>query len=379
MPKTIVMETRFAGHTIGFAREMAQAFAKTGSPTHLALNGFARDRPELAADETGAKDLGIHWLDPFKPDFASVEQGERELQILTRLAADHAPDRLVVPTGDAIARAVALSAQARTLEARLPRMDIVIHHVAAAYLPTGRSTWKRWRRGLRELGQLRRHRLLTCDAYIGLGSGQWGLRPSGARMEYLPHILGKRSPFDTAQARAHFDLPDDRQVLVSIGDVAHRKGIDRLIAAAAHPDWPENVLLLLAGPVSSKIRPELEAVQAALPRRIRVIDRFLTDDEFATAFVAADLIWAVTPSNLGVSSTFLYAARHGKTAIVAENHRSARWMCNRIGPGIPTTLDPQPICRAVTQALNAPGQTPGQADFLKQITDTKTYDRICVA
>lgn len=373
----LVLETRYAGHTVGFASEFAVAFAEAGWRTRLALNGRLRERPEMAATAQAAYDIA--WLEPFEPVFASVEQGERELELIEACIADAQPDRLVVPTGDAIARALAASARARAIEARLPRMDIVVHHVAAAYRPTGRASLRRWRSGLAELRHLRRHRILTCDAYVGLGPGGWAAAPSLTRPVYLPHLLRKTSPWDRAGARAHFGLDPEARILVSTGDVAHRKGIDRLVAAAEHPGWPADTHLFLAGPVSAAMRPEIARVAAAHPGRIVVSDRFLDEDEFAAAFIAADAVWAVTPSNLGVSSTFLYAAKFGRPAVVAASHRSAGWMCGRIGPGVPTELAPGAISTSVARALTAPPQTPKQAAFLSRITDEAAYERVAVA
>lgn len=374
--RVLIFEARYAGHTVGFASEFAAAFAGAGWDTILALNGRLRDRPEIAA--VAEAPYRVAWIDPFEPVFASVEQGERELGLLAALVAEMRPDRLVVPTGDAVARALPVSAPARGIAARLPRMDIVVHHLAAAYLPTGRASLRRWRGGLAELRHLRRHRILTCDAYVGLGPGGWAAAPSLTRPAYLPHLLRKSSPWDRAGARVHFGLDPDARFLVSTGDVAHRKGIDRLVAAAAHPGWPAETRLFLAGPVSAAMRLEIARAQAAHPGRIVVTDRFLDEDEFAAAFVAADAVWAVTPSNLGVSSTFLYAAKYGRPAIVAATHRSARWMCGRIGPGEMAELSPGAISAAVARALTAPPQTPKQAAFLSRITDEAGYARVAV-
>ncbi len=378
MKRAMIFESRHAGHTIGFAREFADAFVSAGFDTTLVLNGQARGRPEVEQIVGDAPPFAVAWTEPFEAVFVSAEQGVRELALLAGLAGDARPDRLVVPTGDAIARALPASAEARADEARLPRMDIVLHHISAAQPPKGRASFRRWRSGLAELRALRRHRILACDAYAGFGPGHRAAWPSGASPEYLPHLLGKRSPWDRAGARAHFGLAPEARVLVSTGDVAHRKGIDKLTAAARHPAWPEDLVLMLAGPVTGAMWPEIEKVRAAHPDRVHVIDRFLTEDEFAAAFVAADIVWAVTPGNLGVSSTFLYAARHGRPAVVAAAHRSARWMCGRIGPGVPTRLDPAPICTAVRKAAECPPQSEKQATFLDRITDSAAYERVAV-
>jgi hypothetical protein len=376
--RAVIFESRYAGHTIGFACEFAEAFAATGFNTTLVLNGHARGRPEVAEVVGDSPPFSLDWTEAFEPVFVSTEQGARELTLLAGLAEAVRPDRLVVPTGDAIARALPASAEARAVEARLPRMDVVLHHIAAAQPPKGRASFRRWRAGLAELRALHRHRILTCDAYAGFGPGHWAAWPSGVAPKYLPHLLRKRSPWDRTGARAHFDLVPEARVLVSTGDVAHRKGIDRLTAAARHPDWPQDLMLMLAGPVTAAMWPEIEAVRAAHPGRVHVIDRFLAEDEFAAAFVAADIVWAVTPGNLGVSSTFLYAARHGRPAVVAATHRSASWMCGRIGPGVPTALGPAAICAAVRKAAKSPPQTEKQAAFLDRITDSAAHERVAV-
>jgi len=377
--RAIVFESRYAGHTIGYASEFAATFAAAGYKTTFVLNGQAKGRPQIEAVLGTDLAYDIAWTEPFEPEFSSATHGEQELTALNDAVSRFAPDRVIIPTGDSIAKALPLSAQARALEAKLPRMQMVLHHIAAAHRPTGWHTLKRWWHGIAELRALKRHRLLTCDAYIGEGPGQWATKPSGVAVDFLPHILLKKSPFDVAQARAHFGLDPNTKVMVSIGDVAHRKGINHLIAAAEHPNWPAELTLLLAGPVSSKLKPELDRINQELPGRVHVIDRFLSDDEFAAAYVASDIIWSVTPSNMGASSTFMYAALHDRAAIVAQNHPSACWMCDKIGTGIPTTHDPATICETATKALNAPKQTDKQAAFLARITDIAGYERISIA
>ena len=246
----VIVETRHAGHTVGFAAEFADAFAQAGFDTTLALNAAGREQAELREVLAETPGYRVDWLAPFRPDFASVEQGLAELRMLDDLAARLRPERLIVPTGDAVAKALVASGDARAIESRLPRMDIVVHHVAAAYFPSGRATLKRWRQGLAEYRALRRHRVMTCDAYVGRGPGRRAAAVSGVRPVDLPHLLRKESPWSRTEARAHFEIEPEARVLVSVGDVAHRKGIDRLIAAATLPGWPSGVSLLLAGPVS---------------------------------------------------------------------------------------------------------------------------------
>lgn len=374
-----VFESRHAGHTLGFAAEFARVFAAQGAPVTLVLNGAARGRAEVAETLGPHSSFAVDWMEPFDVLFASAEHGLRELELLLQRVRCGDPGRLVVPTGDAIARALQSLPQARAIEAHLPRMDIVLHHIAATQWPTGRKSLVRWRRGLAELKVLRRHRVLTCDAYSGLGPGWWASLPSRNAPTFIPHLLTKQSPWDRAGARAHFGLRDKDMVLVSTGDVARRKGIDRLVAAARHPSWPEELRLMLAGPVSAEMRPEIARLKAERPHRVVMIDRFLGEEEFAAAFLAADLVWAVTPTNLGISSTFLYAARFGRPAVIARSHRSAVWMCGRIGPGVATTLGAGDIARTVRTALALPAQTDKQKSFLDRITDPFTYEHIAIA
>lgn len=371
----IVFESRYAGHTLGFAAEFARAFSRAGEDVVMVLNGAARDTPQLHAIVGDAPEFELRWTAPFDATFAGSEHGLLELRALSDLVGKETPQRLVIPTGDSIARALRQDPSARALEARLPKMDIVLHHISAGQRPTGWSSLARWRNGLRELRALGRHRVLSCDAYAGEGPGWWAALPSFNPPQYVPHLLTKRSPWDQAGARRHFGLGPADRVLVSTGDVARRKGIDSLTAAARHPSWPEDLRLMLAGPVADDMRAEIAAVETHHPGRTHVIDRFLTEEEFAAAFVASDLVWAVTPSNIGVSSTFLYAALFNRSAIVADVHRSAVWMCDRIGPGVPTELTPDKICASLGQALALPPQTQDQAAYLRQITDPDAYDR----
>ncbi len=375
--KAIIFEARYAGHTLGFAAEFAQAFATAGYDTQLLLNGAVRDTPEIAETIAETDLYEIAFTEPFSTIFASSKQGETEWTYLEKIAKEHRPDRLIIPTGDALSKA--FTPVSNKIRNAIMPLDIVLHQFPGAYPPLDKTSLKRWRSGVAALRALRRHRVMTCDAYVTMGPGKWITSAARGQRIYLPHVLQKSSPWNREEARRAFGLSERARVLVSIGEVAKRKGVDKLLGATQHSDWPEDLVLFLAGPVADDVRAQINAIAQEHPGRVHVIDRFLSNDEFAATFVAADIVWAMTPTNLGVSSTFLYAARHAKPAIVSHKHLSARWMCGKIGPGVPSRLEPDAIIRAIRRAQALPPQTPRQAAYLAEITDEPSYLETAVA
>lgn len=379
-PPSVILELRHTGHTLGFAAEIASAAATGDRPVVLALNAAARGSTQMA--EVDLPDaVQIRWLDAGNADYLSVEQGLLELRTIAELLRDLESARLSLPTADALLHALTRAPEAREIERTLPPLDLIVHWPLAAQVPTGLSTLREALGGVAELRAVRRHRVLTVDPYAALGPGRVFPRLAGVRPPvFLPHLLRKQSGMTRDEARAALGVPDERFAVIAPGDASPRKAADRLLAAVESPGWPTNTVAVFAGPVAEPLRPRFDAALAATPDRLIVHDRFLDPAEFAACFDAADAVWAVTPSNRGISSTFLYAARAHAPAIVARSHRSARWMCDKVGVGVPTDLSPPAILASIETVRTTPPPAPAQAEqharFLARITDPAEHRRV---
>lgn len=125
------------------------------------------------------------------------------------------------------------------------------------------------------------------------------LRDRHPRLSVTAHPHPRYDRFAAAavsreEARRRLSLRDDDEVCLSLGNVRPYKGVDvavRAVAALAH-ERPR-LKLVVAGEIYDNARDEmLAALATAPPGGVRVVDRYLDDDEVALYASAADVLLA---------------------------------------------------------------------------------------
>jgi D-inositol-3-phosphate glycosyltransferase len=98
--------------------------------------------------------------------------------------------------------------------------------------------------------------------------------------------------YDRASARRKLDIADREEVVLFFGYVRHYKGLDTLLSA-----WPAvaaqrpNARLLVAGEFYEDAAPYRElAARAGGEPGVRLLERYLPDDEVEAVFKAADVV-----------------------------------------------------------------------------------------
>jgi glycosyltransferase involved in cell wall biosynthesis len=117
----------------------------------------------------------------------------------------------------------------------------------------------------------------------------------GATYRRVPHPLYAqfdRGRYDRAAARRRLELADDEEVVLFFGYVRRYKGLDTLLEA-----WPAvsasrpKARLLVAGEFYEDASPYRElAVRAGGAPSVRLLERYLPDDEVEAVFKAADVV-----------------------------------------------------------------------------------------
>lgn len=376
--RILVFEAKTIGHCVGFAAGYASAFADAGCEVVFAVSASVcrPESPHRATLDALSNRVQTHGIDTEAIGYRGRAQGELEWQTLTPLIERVRPDRLVVPTADALGDAL-LSEKTSGLPDGLAA-DLVIHAVDAAIWPSGRRRFVQWSQGLLKLDRMRRiGRVMSCDPYPTLGPGAWPIR-AGARRPpvFIAHPLPPISPLDRTAARNLLGWPNDRKLVVALGDIAKRRAAGALIAAAEQSDWPSDAMLVLAGICSDEARAAADTLTPAARDRVLIDDRYLDADEYAAAYQGADLIWAGSPHHRGMSATQWQAAAADRPAIVLDTHRCGRWLCDRIGPGAITSDDPNSIATCVANALPGNPTTKTQISYLKQLTNINSFKKV---
>ncbi len=158
-----------------------------------------------------------------------------------------------------------------------------------------------------------------------------------SKLHYLPdpaELIGTDSR-DTA--RLKLGIAPESPVILAYGSLEEHKGLDRLLAAMAHPRSPDSLVLLVAGQCSSSARMLLAgdtARELARQKRLITLDRRITDEEEQMCFAASDISWLGYREKYCMSGVLVKAIRAGHR-VVASDQGVVHWYATRL---------PQMIC-----------------------------------
>jgi len=170
------------------------------------------------------------------------------------------------------------------------------------------------------LAQKKLRSLFTIDPslfeYLKTGSSS-----SGQKAHYLRDPSEFKDNIEKDVARRLLCLPKDAIVLLVYGTINYRKGVDALLSAAAHPNFPANVHILLAGrqgPKAERLLCSNLGEYLMSSGRLHVINKYLADEEESIVFKAADIVWLVHRKHYTMSGTLVQAGRIGLPIVACE-------------------------------------------------------------
>lgn len=193
-------------------------------------------------------------------------------------------------------------------------------------------------------------------------------------------------PVDRASARSRYGIPENAQVLISVGAMVERKGMHRVIGClpalcSRHPDL--HYLIAGGGSPEGDNRPELDAQVARLGLSEHV--HFLgaiPPDELKWALSASD-IFVLATRNEGWANVFLEAMACGLPVVTTDVGGNAEVVCRaELGTIVPFG-DTAALQRALDTALNTDWNRAAILDYAranqwdKRVTQLlQAYDRI---
>lgn len=141
------------------------------------------------------------------------------------------------------------------------------------------------------------------------------------KLEYAPDPVRIYEVGSRLCARKTFGISADSVVLLVYGALSARKGIGTLLEAMRHPDFPEDVEILLAGSQHTEIKTLLSspfAVEMRQAGRIHEFDGVLDDKEEHMAFLASDLVWLGYQNHYMMSGVLLQAGAMSLPVLACE-------------------------------------------------------------
>jgi glycosyltransferase involved in cell wall biosynthesis len=142
------------------------------------------------------------------------------------------------------------------------------------------------------------------------------LLPGETRMLCDPWLA--RGEIPRAEARVRLGLDDSRVILLHLGTSRPEKGLKDVCDAMLQLDHGtlDRLLLLRAGRVDRGDAPSLRRLEQK--HAARVLDRYLSEDELAGCYAAAD--WVLLPyrHQAETSGVLIHAAAHGRPVIASD-------------------------------------------------------------
>ncbi len=155
---------------------------------------------------------------------------------------------------------------------------------------------------------------------------------------------------EQSTARAELGIPQDVPVFLALGGTRYDKGLDILLHALQKVEQP--FFLLVAGKEMSFKKTDIEQMAQAYTDRIKLIMKFLSDEEFRMCLSACDFV--VLPyrkSFDGASGPLGEGVAYSKT-VIASNHGSLGVLVNKNHLGYTfESEDIQQLADTITSAV----------------------------
>jgi hypothetical protein len=248
----------------------------------------------------------------------------RHLRALVRSVRKNSPSLVIIPTADYLAQwCVCLWCLVWSPQFWSTRL-----HVNMIALPFGypvksiRDVIKRLAYGVL-LAAAPIRRTATIDETNLQAS--WPIVSIVTRLKYAPEPISIPKTQSRQVERQRLGLPADKRLVGIVGIVDARKSPKLLLAAASQQEWPQDMCVLLAGPLDAEVGSLIEESKCA--GRVLVRNNYLDDLEVMRYIKCLDWIWLVYDRHQGPSATLLKAFALGTMAI-AQNEG---WIAQHAG------------------------------------------------
>lgn len=175
-----------------------------------------------------------------------------------------------------------------------------------------------------------------------------------------PRISTVCDPADIAAVAADPDwlpVPDTAVVLLVYGNIDHRKGIEQLLSVAADPSVPDDLVIALVGAQEPSMAPVLDSIVA---RRLRTLGRLIevprrvSDEEEASAFARADIVWGYYPASYSSSGAMVRAGQMGRPFLTTREGLAGRITAEQQSGMVASESDPAALLPRLLELVRAP-------------------------
>ena len=314
--RILIAEPKWTGHHLFFAQAIANGLQGFGHDVIFAVTDSkdesARSMIALAVEGLNKGVEVRRTLHGLPRGFAHLgdKDGSVEVATIAEEVRRLRPDRLIVPSADALAFHLGRRGF-RDFPIESRASHFILHNAYVGYHGHGlRFAVKR---------QLIQRRLLRLDGNFGA----FDHRIAGAlgprhQVMILPVPPQPYEATTSTEARRRLGIDLDALIFLAAGEHSQRKGTDRLIEA-----WPakrvQNEVLLIVGRCSEEVRAALQQRPRDIDSgRIRVLDQVVDSQTYMDSFQACDVTTACYPRHFGCSGILTNSATVGRPLLGSD-------------------------------------------------------------
>ena len=329
--RILILEPYLSGHHAAYLRWLLEATSRRGWATVLATSSAAEEQSVLRNVLTDFNHVELHPIER-QSNHQRVAKGvwsllARDLQFrkMFRIATKRA----------GISR--------RIDGVLLPYLDYSFYSIAMLGAPFGRIPWCaismrlavpreasehpslmpcKWRLAMRMLRDEQLRALFVINPSVARLPTAWcppALRP---KLVYLPDPARLEGGGDRDGFRTNLGIAPAAVVILVLGAIDERKGVDILIDCLASDPTLNAYSVVVAGRVAEDVRSYLKSpapLALSARRRLFVIDRFLDDRELTHCLYGADAVWLGYTKHNYMSGVLVLAGMAGLPVIGTSN------------------------------------------------------------
>lgn len=197
--------------------------------------------------------------------------------------------------------------------------------------------------------------------------------PNGLDVDSLP-------PGNPEAFRGKFNIPKEKRIVLFLGRLSWKKGLDTLIPAFAEAAkrFPE-AFLVLAGGDDENYRPELEKMVDAAGIREKVLFTGAIEGPERTAAYRSAEIFVLPSYSENFAGTVAEAMHFGVPVIVSEDVGLAS-VVRDSGAGLVIRKDPRALAQAIADILKDPARAKFMGDYgIRTAAEKFSYEKVAGA
>jgi len=325
--RILILEPHLSGHHSAYLRWLLEATSRRGWPTVLAIINAAEEQPALRHVLAGFSHVEVHWM---KEQYASRLAPRGTWNLLARDLQYRKMFRLAT-------RSVCINQ--RIDGVLLPYLDYCFYSISVFGAPFGPIPWCglsmrlsvpqgasdqkssmpfKWRFAMRMLRDEQLRALFVINPSVARLPTAWCPPDLRRKLVYLPDPARLEGGGDRDGFRTNLGIVPAAVVILVVGAIDERKGVDILIDCLASDPTLNAYSVVVAGRVAEDVRSYLKSpapLALSARRRLFVIDRFLDDRELTHCLYGADAVWLGYTKHNYMSGVLVLAGMAGLPVI----------------------------------------------------------------